>query len=282
MRRSKALLVVLCCLIFGVLVPSLAYAFSSENFIRRGRHIVDDWGVFRTRANGADGFLGITSTGFDPIITREGLGDNADAAWRLGEEFARKYPKRSQRAEKIFYYVRDHVRYTSDSDQFGTGEYAQNADEVLETILADGVANGDCEDSAILAAVMFKGAGFRSAMVLMPGHVATLVYLPEYRKASRVLTLGGEAGWVWAEATGSTNPFGWAPESLMSEDMIASEVTAVQLATQDGGVDVVVTEGRAPESESKGVNVTGLFFFVVVAAFLWRVVGTKRDSTSGP
>ncbi len=273
-----AQLLILGCLVVGVLAPSLALASSSEQFFQRGRHIFDDWGVFRTRANGTDGFLGVTSTGFDPIIARESFGDSVDVAWQLGEEFAQKYRNRDQRAEQIFYFVRDHVRYTSDSDQFGTGEFAQNADEVAATVLADGVAQGDCEDSAVLLAVMYKAAGFRSAMVLMPGHIATLVYLPESRKAPRKLTLAGENGWVWAEATGATNPFGWVPESLISEDMVATEVTTVRLTAQGGGAGAVSIEGGAPAGRSGATSWMGLLAFGGSIGLLWMVAGGGRGS----
>ena len=277
MRTWKARLLILVCLVAGMLVPSLALAAASEQLFKRGLHIYDDWGVFRTRASGTDGFLGVTSTGFDPIIARESLGDNADVAWQLGEEFARKYPNRGQRAEKIFYFVRDHVRYTSDSAQFGTGEFALNADEVAETIAADGVAQGDCEDSAVLLAVMYKAAGYRSAMVLMPGHVATLVHLPEYRKVARKLTLAGEEGWVWAEGTGATNPFGWVPESLMSEEMFATEVTTAKLTAQEGGADAVSVV-EAPARGTGATSATGLLSFAVTVGFLWIVASGRRGT----
>ena len=256
-------------------MPSLAHAYASEQLFRLGNDIYDDWGIFRTRANGTDGFLGVTSTGFEPIIARESLGENADLAWQLGEEFARKYPDRSQRAEKIFYYVRDRVRYTSDSDQFGTDEYAQNADEVVATIVADGKAQGDCEDSAVLLAVMYKAAGYRSAMVLAPGHVATVVYLPEYKKAPRKMNLAGESGWVWAEATGATNPFGWVSESQIKGDMIAREVTAGQLEARDGGASAVTSERGSPEGGSGSSSYTGLFSLVGTIGFLWIISGGR-------
>ena len=267
-------------MVMGLFVPSLAYASVSEQFFQRGIHISDDWGIFRTRATGADGFLGITSTGLDPIIARESLGNNTDVAWELGDEFVRKYPDRLQRAEEIFYYVRNRVRYTSDLDQFGIGEFAQNADEVVESIAANGIAQGDCEDSAVLAAVMYKAAGYRSALVLMPGHVAAIVYLPEYRKAPRKLTLDGEEGWVWAEATGATNPFGWIPESLVSGGMIAREVSSDRLATQRDGTGAVRIEDGATAKGGEAASGTGLLVLLGVVGFLWVAAGRRRDSTS--
>lgn len=258
-----------------VVAPTIAIASGSANLFERNGHVYDDWGVFRTRANGVDGFLGITSTSFDPIIAYESLGDNANIAWQLGEQFAQRYPDDNQRAQKIFHFVRDRIRYTSDSDQFGTDEFAQNADEVAEVINAKQRARGDCEDSAVLLAVMYKAAGFRSAMVVMPGHVATLVHLPNYRKVSRKLTLDGEAGWVWAEATGVTNALGWVPEAVMGEAMSAREITANRLTAQDHSVAEVSLKGGTPSRRYGASPNTGTVGFLGSVGLLWMVGGRR-------
>jgi hypothetical protein len=284
LKFVKSLPFLLVIMTIGAILPSLVQAAPSEQLYRLGRHIYDEWGVFRTRGDGIDGFLGVTTTtiggvakatSFDPVITRESLGENADVAWQLGKEFSLKYPDRNQRAEQIFYFVRDRVSYTSDTDQFGKLEFAQNADEVVATILANGAAQGDCEDSAILLAVLYKGAGYRSAMVLMPGHVATLVYLPEYGKAPRKMTLGEEPGWVWAEATGATNPFGWVPEARVGWEMIAREVTLGPLETQEGDPGAMKIEAGAPAGRSGTVSGTGLLSFVGTIGLLWIMVGGR-------
>ena len=275
MKFKAALTAFLVILAVGLLVPSLAGATASEQFFRRNGEIVDDWGVIRTRADGTKGFLGVTLAGFDPIIARESLGEHADVAWQLGEEFARKYPDRNQRAERIFSFVRDRVVYTSDRDQFGTPEFAQNADEVAATIVDQGVAQGDCEDSAVLLAVMYKAAGYRSAMVLMPGHVATVVHLPEYKKAPRKLNLAGESGWVWAEATGATNRLGWVPEALISGQIVASEVTAGALEAQGGGTSAATVEDEPPKAGGGGSSIRGLFLLVAVVGILWFMVSGR-------
>ena len=275
MSIKKALLSLLMILVVGAFLPALAHAASSEQFHRSGSHIFDDWGVFRTRSAGADGFLAITATSFDPIIARESLGENEDVAWELGEKFARKYPDRNQRAEQLFYFVRDRVLYTSDADQFGRGEFAQNADEVATTIVEKGAARGDCEDSAILLAVMYMAAGYRSAMVLVPGHVATLVYLPEYRKAPRTMTLAGERGWVWAEATGATNPFGWVPEALISGEMIAREVKVGPLEAQESSADAVTLERGSLRGGSRTTSATGPIILVGAVGLLWLMAGGR-------
>ena len=273
MNVKVALPILLVILAVGLLAPSLAGAAASEQFFRRNSEIVDDWGVIRTRADGTKGFLGVTPAGFDPIIARESLGERADVAWQLGEEFARKYPDRNQRAERIFNFVRDRVVYTSDSDQFGTPEFAQNADEVAATIVDQRAAQGDCEDSAVLLAVMYKAAGYRSAMVLMPGHVATVVHLPEYKKAARKLSLAGEGGWVWAEATGATNPLGWVPETLISGQIVASEVTAGALEAQGGDTSAATVEREPPKAGGGGGSIKGLLSLVAVVGLLWVMTG---------
>ena len=279
MKIKSGLTAFLVILAVGLFVPSLAGAAASEQFFRRNNEIVDDWGVIRTRADGTKGFLGVTLTGFDPIIARESLGERADVAWQLGEEFARKYPDRNQRAERIFSFVRDRVVYTSDRDQFGTPEFAQNADEVAATIVDQGAAQGDCEDSAVLLAVMYRAAGYRSAMVLVPGHVATVVHLPEYKKAPRKLSLAGEGGWVWAEATGATNPLGWVPEAVISGQILASEVTAGALEVQGNGTSAATVEEEPPKAGGGGSSIRGLLLLVVVVGLLWVMAG--RSGATG-
>jgi len=259
----------------GAMAASVARASSSEEFQRVGEDIHDQWGIARTRAGGADGFLGITSAGFDPLLAPESLGQHVDVAWDLGQELARKYPNRNQRAERIFTFVRDRVVYTSDLDQFGTNEYAQNADEVAAAIVKSRSAKGDCEDSSILLAIMYKAAGYRTAVVLLPGHVATVVHLPDYKKAPRKLTLGGEPGWVWAEATGATNPFGWVPEALLDGPITAREVMDGELRARTSGATEVTPERVQTPSGSGGAAGTGLWTLVGVGGLLWVMAGRR-------
>ena len=262
----------------GLSVPPLTRASPSERFYQQQGHIYDDWGIYRTTSAGTNGFLGLTSNDFNPVITRESLGDNIDIAWQLGEEFAQRYPDGNQRAEQIFYFVRDRVVYTSDQDQFGEREFAQNADEVAGTIVDSGKALGDCEDSAILLAVMYKAAGLRSAMVLMPGHVATLVFLPEYVKAPRTMVLAGEKGWIWGEATGATNPFGWVPEGMLDDGMIAKEVTTGQLGYQSSEPGAVSVERASTEPSSGSTSATGLLSFLGTVGLLGLMARGRRGA----
>ena len=68
----------------GAAAASIARASPSDEFHRVGEDIHDQWGIARTRAGGSDGFLGITSAGFEPPLAPESLGQNMDVAWDLG------------------------------------------------------------------------------------------------------------------------------------------------------------------------------------------------------
>ncbi len=224
MKKLKVLLSMILVLVAGLAATGYASATPSANFRELNGDIFDEWEISRTRASGEDGFYQISKTGFRPVIVFESLGEEANLAYGLGKQMADKYPDQLQRAEKIFYFVRDRVKYTSDIDQFKHDEFAQNADEVASTIEQNGVAYGDCEDSAVLLAVMYKGAGYRSAIAVGPGHTAALVYLPEYKSAS-VFKLESEPGWVWAEATGTNNPLGWVPKEFINDELAAYEIS---------------------------------------------------------
>ena len=274
--RSKSQLIFWSSIIIGLTFPAVALATVSDGFFRSSGHIHDDWGIFRTTASGPKGFLSITNAGFDPIIAYESLGGNISLAWETGENLSNKYKDRNRLAEEIFYYVRDRVTYTSDLDQFGVDEFAQNADELMTEILQNGRAYGDCEDSAVLLAVMFKAAGFRSAMVLMPGHVATLVYMPEYRKAPRKLTLGAENGWVWAEATGATNRLGWVPRSLAAENLIASELNDLDLNVNGNPSATVAVISPTQTTQSGTSSGVGTLAFGGSTGLLW-ILGATRS-----
>jgi len=230
MKINKVLLSLILVAVAGLATTGYVSATPSASFSEASGDVFDEWGISRTRAFGEDGFYQISETSFRPVIAFESLGENADLAYNLGEQIAAKYPDQMQRAEVIFRFVQGGVSYTSDIDQFEYDEFAQNADELVATIDQDGVAYGDCEDSAVLLAVMYKGAGYRSALVGGRGHTAALVYLPGYDKATSVFELEGEPGWVWAEATGKKNPLGWVPKEFINVELAVYEVSAEAIA----------------------------------------------------
>lgn len=222
-RLSTVLFVI----VFAVLMGAPRSAAPISGVANIGKDAFDDWNVCRTRTDGADGYLQIQPSGkeFRPALAFESLGENREKAYWLGAELAKKYSYSHHRAEKAFLYVRDHVKYMPDIDNYGKREYAVNADESALAIETRGYHKGDCEDMAFLLATMFRGAGLRSAIVWTPGHVAVMVHLPFYTKANMDWTFKNESGWVWAEPTGRTNPFGWTPSELIGSELLFYELS---------------------------------------------------------
>jgi len=273
MKKVGVLLGLVFALLAVVATAGYTSAFPSAGFYESGGDISDDWEICRTRAFGADGFYQITDTGFRPVIAFQSLGEQADAAYSLGEQIAGEYADPLLRAEAIFYFVRDRVEYTSDVEQIGSEEFAWNADELATTIVEGGIGEGDCEDMAVLLAVMYRAAGFRSAIMLLPEHTAVLVYLPEYKKATIFFELGGEPGWVWAEATGRNNPLGWVPDQYRGTEIAAYEISAEIPAYEipAGGV-APITPPPAPAIAVAGIGegtTTRPYLFFIVIGLFW-------------
>ena len=271
MNRSRVLLSLIVVFLAGLAMAGYAWASPSQGFHEVNGDVFDDWEICRTRAFGEDGFYQISETAFRPVIVFESLGENAALAYSLGQQIASQYPDRFQRAEAVFSFVRDRVKYTSDIDQFDHEEFALNADELATSIDQNGLGYGDCEDSAVLLAVMYKGAGFRSAIVVGEEHTATLVYLPDYGKATAFFKLGGESGWVWAEATGNNNTLGWVSKGFINVKLAAYEIT-----------EEAITPAKPSAAPTTTVAQTGgggffiPFPFFSIIALLWLVSLFRR------
>ncbi len=271
MKRAGILISLIVILSAGLAGAGYAWASPSEGFHEVNGDVFDDWEICRTRAFGEDGFYQVSETTFRPVIAFESLGENAALAYSLGQQIAEEYPDQIQRAEAVFRFVRDGVEYTPDIDQFGLEEFAQNADELATRVDQNSVGYGDCEDSAVLLAVMYKGAGFRSAIVIGEEHTAALVYLPDYDEAIAFFKLEGEQGWIWAEATGRNNPLGWVPKEFLDGNLAAYEVTEEAMA-------------RAEPPQAPSVAVTGSggggfsipFPFFSIIFLLWFIPSLFR------
>jgi len=280
MKRVCILLGLITLLLSALVTAGYASAFPSQDFHTRGVDILDDWEICRTRAYDEDGFYQLTRTGFRPVIVFESLGDQAGAAYSLGEQIADKYPNPVQRAKAVFHFVRDRVEYASDVDTLGSEEFAQNADELAVTIIEDGIGQGDCEDMTALLAVMYEAAGLRSAIVLPSGHTAVLVYLPDYNEATIFFELGDEPGWVWAEATGRNNPLGWAPKEYLDTEIPAYEILAERPAYEipTGAVAPLIPPPAAViafAGTRKGTFYPPYLFFIVIG-LLWLLSLFRR------
>ena len=277
MKRIYILVGLAVVLLAGLGGAGYAWASSSEGFYQVEGEVFDDWAICRTRSFGEDGYYQVTLTDFRPVIAFESLGENAGVAYSLGQQLAEDYPDETERAEAVFYFVRDRVRYTSDLDRFGYEEFAQNADEMAEIIDQNGLSYGDCEDSAVLLAVMCRGAGLRSAIAVAEEHTAALIYLPDYDSATVFFELEGEVGWIWAEATGRDNPLGWVPRELLNASLAGCEVTEETLARAEKveeGVEVAEVSGGSGGGGSG--NFPMLFPFLGVIVFLWVVSSLFR------
>jgi len=263
-KRISTLLILIFILVAGLAATDYVSANPSAVFCERNSDIFDDWGICRTRAFGKDGFYQLSETTFRPVIAFESLGENVDLAYSLGEEIADKYPDRLERAVAIFHFVQERVDYTPDIDQFECDEFAQNADELAAIISQNELGYGDCEDSAVLLAVMYKGGGYRSAIVIGPSHTAALVYLPDYKKVTAIFKLEGELGWVWAEATGKNNPLGSVPREFINLELAAYEITDEVIAP----VEPSTRPSVAVTTTGKSTSFWPSPFFIIIA-LLW-------------
>jgi predicted transglutaminase-like cysteine proteinase len=273
MKKTGVLLGLIFILVVGLATAGYAWASPSEGFHEINDDVFDDWEICRTRAFDEDGFYQISETTFRPVIVFESLGENTSLAYSLGQQIADQYPDSFQRAEAIFSFVRDRVKYTSDIDQFGHEEFALNADELAASLDQGGAGYGDCEDSAVLLAVMYKGAGFRSAIVVGEGHTATLVYLPDYDKATALFELEGEPGWVWAEATGKKNPLGWTAKEFINVKLAAYEITEEEIAPAEppsAPLTAVARSGSGGGGFSMPFSFFGMIFFLWFISSLFR------------
>jgi hypothetical protein len=273
MKRVAILISLAFILSAGLAGAGYAWAASSSGFYEVGDDVFDDWAICRTRSFGEDGFYQVSGTDFRPVIAFESLGENADVAYSLGQQIAEEYPDTVDRAEALFYFVRDRVRYASDLDLFDYNEFAQNADELASVIDQNKLGYGDCEDSAVLLAVMCRGAGLRSAIAIGEEHTAALIYLPDYKKATAFFELDGEGGWIWAEATGRSNPLGWVPREFINVSLEAYEVTDEALARAS---DVPGSAVAVAEAEVGGGGFSFPFPFLGVVFFLWFISSLFR------
>ncbi len=216
MKWSKYVLV--CLILLSVSAAAgLASATPSggtypPKFSQRYGDWYDSWGYTRTNAEGSDGFL--------PNVAYESIGTNKELAYSIGEQFKASYSGRVARAQAILDFVQTWTGYGYDEDNVRMGgqsqpEWAWNADEMAHGIdqTTSTVAIGDCEDMAFLCSTLYLAAGFDVTLVSPTGHVALMIWLPEYDNANYMWDLqdGKGEGWIWVEATGENNPLGWTP-----------------------------------------------------------------------
>ncbi len=141
-------------------------------------------------------------------------------------------------------------------------EWAWNADEMAHALnQTTGVkAIGDCEDMAFLCGTIYEGAGFDAAIVDAPDHVALLIWLPEFSNANNYWDLPNDnrdAGWIWVEATGSSNPLGWTPPDFENGGWTAYSIGTLEL----------VAEPQPSQSTSTSINLDGGLVTIIIIVF---------------
>lgn len=210
------LLILLSFLCFLVAVHGqTAKGLEASGFTKDDDNWYDNWGICRTYYAGPNGFL--------PKLATETLDeDKRELAYSMGQRFKAEYDGNTSRAVAILKYVQTWTEYGYDGDNVVAPdgmyqeEWAWNADEMAHSFNeTTGLrAVGDCEDMAFLCGTIYVGAGFDAAIVDAPEHAALLIWLPEFSNANSYWDLpydNRDAGWIWVEATGSSNPLGWTP-----------------------------------------------------------------------
>jgi len=208
-----------------ILSMSIAYAIPSggvypPEFTYKNGYWYDSWGYNRNYFAGEDGYL--------PNVAYESLGSDKELAYEIGEWFEENYDNKVERAEAILKHVQEWTDYGYDEDNvFRNGiaqeEWAWNADEMAHMFneTTNSVATGDCEDMAFLCATIYIASKIDAALIEAPGHVALLIWLPEYDNANYYWDIPNDGrgyGWIWVEATGEVNPLGWTPSDYSDGD----------------------------------------------------------------
>jgi hypothetical protein len=215
-----------------------ARAFPASSFTSRYEqgyeHWYDDWGIDRTYYGGPNGYL--------PNLATETLGENKELAYSIGQRFQANYPSQTDRAVAILKYVQRWTEYGYDSDNVVEGgqpqeEWAWNADEMAHNFseTSGAVAVGDCEDMAFLCGTIYVGAGFDAAVVDATDHAALLIWLPDFSNANAYWDLPNDnrdTGWIWVEATGSSNPLGWTPPDYQDGGWTAYPIGNLQFVPE--------------------------------------------------
>lgn len=276
MSKSKFLLILFLFLL--TFSANEVNAIPSEHFTQRDGYWHDDWGINRNYYGGSDGYL--------QNLASETLGANRELAFSIGESLRSIYGDEYEVAVSILKYVQTWTVYGYDSenvfvDGVAQDEWAWNADETAHAFNeTTGVsAIGDCEDLAFLCATLYEGAGIDSAVVDAPGHVACLIWLPDYPNANfywDIIDDDRGYGWIWVEATGKNNPLGWTPPDFEDGDWAAYLVSTLTPPVEPtSNPDSDPTHNPLPEYLSNFQTALPIIGIAVVA-YLITILGMRR------
>jgi hypothetical protein len=234
MSRMRPLIMFLLLCVPIVVGCQTASAVPASSFHLKNGYWYDNFEINRNYYGGSDGFL--------PKLATETLGDNKELAYSIGERFQDNYQSKTERAVAILKYVQRWTEYGYDEDNVirdgvPQPEWAWNADETAHAINeVTGVeAIGDCEDMAFLCGTIYVGAGIDAAIVDAPEHAALVIWLPEFSNADKYWDIPNDdrdAGWIWVEATGESNPLGWTPPDFENGGWTAYPIGSLEFVPE--------------------------------------------------
>jgi len=260
MTHTRYLILFLLLCAPAVALIKTARGFPASSFSLQDGDWYDNWGIDRNYYAGPNGFL--------PNLAYETLGENKELAYSIGEWFHDNYASETERAVAILKYVQKWTDYGYDGDNvirngIAQEEWAWNADEMAHAFNENtGIkAIGDCEDMAFLCGTIYVGAGFDAAIVDATEHAALLIWLPEFPNANNYWDIPDDdrdAGWIWVEATGSSNPLGWTPPDFESGGWTAYPI----------GSSEFVPETQPSQPDSTNLDVLGIIVAIIFFALL--------------
>jgi hypothetical protein len=84
--------------------------------------------------------------------------------------------------------------------------------------------------------------------------------------------VGGEPGWVWAEATGRNNPMGWTSKEFIGVNLAACEITGEEIVTAEPTAPplIAVSQGGGGGSFPTRYSFFGIIFLLWIVPSLFR------------
>jgi len=130
-------------------------------------------------------------------VVSESSGTIKQIANRIASDSCRKSDPVCQ-SKALYYFVRDQINYVSD---------AQFHDKLENPLVTLKTGGADCEDMAVLVAVLEKAIGNDARIVFIPGHAYAQVKIPDYKDK-----------WLNIETTCKTCGFNQMPTDSLLEN----------------------------------------------------------------
>ncbi|MDO5861600.1 MAG: hypothetical protein Q4Q58_02210 [Thermoplasmata archaeon] len=126
-------------------------------------------------------------------------------------------------------YYRESDSGSGDLYLYGQSEYWAYPMETIHR------GQGDCEDTSFLSAALYSAAGYTAGVVVLPGHMVSLVglsdftetYRPGYLATSRTLSATGETIYFCETTTSQYLPVGYLSVQVHNEVLQVTEVSLV-------------------------------------------------------